>query len=83
MKLLVTGGCGFIGSNFINNYFSQCTLLVNVDALNYCANENYVNILIRTNPNYYLINSNIQNKAKMLEIYENFNITHVVHFAAQ
>ena len=45
MNLLVTGGCGFIGSNFINyigknypNYF-----IVNIDALYYCANENNVN----------------------------------------
>ena len=45
MNLLVTGGCGFIGSNFINyiakkypNYF-----IVNIDALYYCASETNVN----------------------------------------
>ena len=45
MKLLVTGGYGFIGSNFINYYFKNNTgleLLVNLDALYYCANENNV-----------------------------------------
>jgi dTDP-glucose 4,6-dehydratase len=83
MNLLVTGGCGFIGSNFINNYFSQCNLLINVDTLNYCADENNVNILIKTSPNYYLIKSNIQDKTKILEIYEKYRITHVIHFAAQ
>jgi len=83
MNLLVTGGCGFIGSNFINNYFSQCQNLINVDTLNYCADENNVNILVRTSPNYYLIKSNIQDKNKMIDIYGKFNITHVIHFAAQ
>lgn len=83
MNLLVTGGCGFIGSNFINNYFSQCNLLINVDTLNYCADENNINTFIKTNSNYCFIKSNIQNKTKMLEIYEKYKITHVIHFAAQ
>lgn len=41
MNLLVTGECGFIGSNFVNHYFplKKCNKLVNVDAMYYCANE--------------------------------------------
>jgi dTDP-D-glucose 4,6-dehydratase len=36
-RLLVTGGCGFIGSNFINHYFKNVEYLVNLDAMYYCA----------------------------------------------
>ena len=39
-NLLVTGGCGFIGSNFINYVFKQDKYnIINVDALYYCANK--------------------------------------------
>ena len=39
MRLLVTGGCGFIGSNFVNYYFNENkeVTIVNVDAMYYCA----------------------------------------------
>ncbi len=38
-NLLVTGGCGFIGSNFINFIFDKCESLniINIDAMYYCA----------------------------------------------
>ena len=44
VNLLVTGGCGFIGSNFINYYFPKGKInrLVNFDAMYYCANEENV-----------------------------------------
>ena len=44
MKLLVTGGCGFIGSNFVNYYFRQNkdVTIVNLDAMYYCASETNV-----------------------------------------
>ena len=41
MKLLVTGCCGFIGSNFVNYYFknNEDIEIVNLDAMYYCASE--------------------------------------------
>ena len=62
MKLLITGGCGFIGSNFINNYFinnNNLELLVNLDALHYCANIKNINENIRNSESYKFINGNI------------------------
>ena len=43
--LFITGGCGFIGSNFINYYAKRNPNIniINFDALYYCANENNVN----------------------------------------
>ena len=43
-NLFITGGCGFIGSNFINHIFNKNKYnIVNLDAVYYCANENNVN----------------------------------------
>jgi dTDP-glucose 4,6-dehydratase len=85
MNLLVTGGCGFIGSNFINyiaknysNYF-----IVNIDALYYCANENNVNKEIRNSDNYRFIKCNLKDFDFVNFILEKYNIDHIVHFAAQ
>jgi dTDP-glucose 4,6-dehydratase len=41
MKLLITGGCGFIGSNFVNRYASEHEITV-IDALTYASNVHYL-----------------------------------------
>lgn len=85
INLLVTGGCGFIGSNFINRIYSKYNdiKIVNVDALYYCADEKNVDEKIRSSCNYKYIKGNICS-ADLLDYILNFyNITHVVHFAAQ
>ena len=50
MSILITGGCGFIGSNYINNLlksdkFNNETFdyVINIDKLDYCSNKNNVN----------------------------------------
>lgn len=85
MNLLVTGGCGFIGSNFINYYFNldKVSKLVNLDAMYYCANETNVNEDIRENKNYIFIKGNLVDEALITKILEEHNITHIIHFAAQ
>ena len=56
INLLITGGCGFIGSNFINYIFdSNKYNIVNFDAMYYCANELNINENIRNSKNYKLI----------------------------
>ena len=44
-NLLITGGCGFIGSNFINYFFhlNKDVNIINYDAMYYCANEMNIN----------------------------------------
>jgi dTDP-glucose 4,6-dehydratase len=85
MNLLVTGGCGFIGSNFINYYFhkSDFNTIVNLDAIYYCANETNVNEDIRKDHKYVFIKGNLCDDEKMDSILKKYNITHVIHFAAQ
>ena len=84
-NLLVTGGCGFIGSNFINYYFfkNKINKIINLDAMYYCANENNVDEQIRTNPNYTLIKGNLNDVELLESILKKYKITHVIHFAAQ
>lgn len=85
MNLLVTGGCGFIGSNFINKYFynSEVNLLVNIDAMYYCANRDNINNDIRRSDKYKFIEGSICNRELVENILLQYNITHVIHFAAQ
>jgi len=85
VNLLITGGCGFIGSNFINYYFPKGKLnkLINLDAMYYCANETNVDESIRTNEHYVFIKGNICGTDLINHILREYNITHVIHFAAQ
>ena len=81
MNILVTGGCGFIGSNFINYILNKDSgvKIFNIDCLNYCANEkNIVN-----HPNYKFIKGNITSKDLVLYILNEYSIDAIIHFAAQ
>ena len=85
INLLVTGGCGFIGSNFINYYFpkNKISKLVNIDAMYYCANELNVDKSIRDSEKYKLVKGNLCDSDLVDHILKQYNITHVIHFAAQ
>ena len=84
INLLITGGCGFIGSNFINFIFDKNKYkITNFDAMYYCANENNVLEHIRTSPNYKLIKGNLCDINFIKYVVEENEITHVIHFAAQ
>jgi len=83
MNLLITGGCGFIGSNFINYIKFKYNSLVNLDALYYSGNHENVDEHIRTSPNYHFVKGNIWSVDLVSHILSVHNITHVIHFAAQ
>ncbi len=84
INLLVTGGCGFIGSNFINYIFdTKKYKIINFDAMYYCANELNVREDIRNSDNYSLIKGNLCDFNFIKYVIESMNITHIIHFAAQ
>ena len=84
INLLITGGCGFIGSNFINYiYDKQKYNIINLDAMYYCANENNIRENIRKSYFYHLIKGNINNKELIYNLLRDYKITQVIHFAAQ
>ena len=83
--ILVTGGAGFIGSHFINELWTQYKhiRIVNADALYYCANVNNVAEHIRGDSRYVFVKCNLRNKDEVDSIFSVFDVTHVLHFAAQ
>lgn len=83
-NLLVTGGCGFIGSNFINNFFNQSDCnIINLDAMYYCASENNITENIRNSTRYTLVKGNLCSFDLIQYILTCHNIDTVIHFAAQ
>ena len=84
-NLLITGGCGFIGSNFINYYFSKNNdvNIINLDAMYYCANELNINENIRNSDRYHLIKGNLCSIDLLNHILSIYKIDTVIHFAAQ
>jgi len=85
MNLLVTGCCGFIGSNFVNYYFKENSSvnIINLDAMYYCASENNVDEHIRNSDRYKLIKGNLCSFELISSTLELYNIDTVIHFAAQ
>ncbi|CAF1101936.1 unnamed protein product [Adineta steineri] len=81
--LLVTGGCGFIGSTFINYWLETYPNdhIINIDRLDPVANTK--NILQPNSPNYSFIVADIGNKDIVLHLCRQYNITHIAHFAIQ
>ena len=83
-NLLVTGGCGFIGSNFINyvhKNYPNCFIL-NFDKMDYVASED--NIENRDDSLYKLVKLNLyQDESKILNYLMFYQIDTIVHFAAQ
>ena len=81
-KILVTGGAGFIGLNFIKFLLKKNYKIINVDDLSYAANKKELN-KIKLNKNYKFFRINIKNKKKIYNLLKKFNIYNIVNFAAE
>ena len=84
-NLLITGGCGFIGSNFVNYYLEKYPLVrvINLDSLYYCADVNNVDLKYQQQDNYTMIKGNICSEDLVTHILNFYQIDSVIHFAAQ
>ena len=83
---LVTGGCGFIGSNYINYILGKHSdiRVVNLDCLNYCASVDNVKVPEESAlTRYIFIKGSITDKDMVAHILKAYNISIIVHFAAQ
>ena len=87
-NILVTGGAGFIGSNFIRYVFEKTDFsgtIVNYDKLTYAGNLlNLTEIEKKfSGGKYYFERGDIRDYEKVKEVVEKFNINIIVHFAAE
>ncbi len=82
MKILVTGGCGFIGSNFILYMLEKYEdyEIINLDKLTYAGNEENL-ASIKDNPRYRFVEGDICNKELVNELVK--EVDAIVHFAAE
>lgn len=82
---LVTGGAGFIGSNYIQYMFKKYQeqiFIINVDKLTYAGNLENLK-MVEERSNYEFIKADICNKEEIEAIFKKYEIDRVVHFAAE
>ena len=82
---LVTGGAGFIGSNFIHfimEKYQDKIFIINLDKLTYAGNLGNLQE-IETMSNYKFIHGDICDKEIIKDIFENYKIDYIVNFAAE
>lgn len=86
-NILVTGGCGFIGSNFIRFLLARSDFsgrIVNVDKLTYAGNaENLAGVTDHYSQRYIFEQADICDSAAMGTIFSRYDIDTVCHFAAE
>ena len=83
-NILITGGSGFIGSNFIPYFLKEHKniSIINLDSLTYAGNE--ANLYsVADSPHYTFVKGDICNRELVQEIFMDFNIQDVIHFAAE
>lgn len=83
-NLLVTGGAGFIGSNFIQLMLKKHPdyKIVNLDALTYAGNlENLKSV--ESNPNYAFVKGDIRDRTLIDKLFIKYDFDHVINFAAE
>lgn len=86
-EILVTGGCGFIGSNFIRHILNkyQNYIVINLDKLTYAGNlDNLKDLKQYLNRRYYFIKGDIADNKKVETIFKKYkNIDYILNFAAE
>lgn len=83
-NVLITGGAGFIGSNFVSYFLRQHddVQVVNFDKLTYAGNlENLA--AVEGNPRYHFVKGDICDRAAVDAVLSEFSIDTIVHFAAE
>ncbi|MEK5208048.1 dTDP-glucose 4,6-dehydratase [Psychrobacillus sp. FSL H8-0510] len=83
MNILVTGGAGFIGSNFIRHMLTKYNyIIVNLDLLTYAGNLRNLEDIENTE-RYHFVKGDIRNRELLTKLFHQFDIQAVVHFAAE
>src|SRR3989344_6072349 len=82
--VLVCGGCGFIGSNFIRQILAQSAgvRIINLDKLTYSGNKDNLNEFIHDN-RYVFIRGDIADKKRLGSVFKAYDPSYVINFAAE
>lgn len=83
-RILVTGGAGFIGANFINNILNKRddVEIVNLDKLTYAGNLENLKPS-EDKKNYHFVNGDITNSELINYLFQKYKIEYVINFAAE
>lgn len=83
--IIVTGGAGFIGSNFLNKFVPLLPEItwVNLDALTYAGKLENLSETVSNAPNYRFEKADIRDKEAVRAVYEKHSPTDIIHFAAE
>lgn len=84
MNILVTGGAGFIGSNFVHYMLEKYPTyqIVNLDLLTYAGNIHNLDDVM-DHPNHHFVKGNITNRELVHHLVEEYHIDTVINFAAE
>ena len=86
-NILITGGCGFIGSNFIRYLLKESDYsnrVINIDKLTYAGNpENLADVEKEYPGRYIFIRADICDGTRLSQIFDEYQINGVCHFAAE
>lgn len=82
--VLVTGGAGFIGSNFVPYFVDKYKdyFIINLDALTYAGNLSNLTE-VENKENYKFVQGDIRDNKMVTQLFEQYDIQHVLHFAAE
>jgi dTDP-glucose 4,6-dehydratase len=82
MNILITGGAGFIGSNFCHYYYNESDRFVVLDALTYAGDLEFIKDLI-DKPNFRFVHGNITDARLVNELFSEEKFDVVINFAAE
>ena len=85
-NILITGGCGFIGTNFIYYLFKKSEFkgnVINIDKLTYAGNPENLKEIEKQYNRYFFYQADIIEKDKIDNIFKKHNIDCIIHFAAE
>jgi dTDP-glucose 4,6-dehydratase len=83
--IIITGGAGFIGSNFLSKYVLLYpeTEFVNIDILTYAGDIEKISLEARNAPNYQFAQVDIRDIEALRSVYAKYTPTDIIHFAAE